>query len=113
MSWKFESSHIEEMLSSNCTWEQYADILNAKLAEWIAASPRLSGLKDRESGLWIYSEQPSVGDTHMAHIICIEPIVRDTAESLLRELIRAKGKDDSDIILSEVIVRAQRLLEKK
>ncbi len=59
----------------------------------------------------------SSGYTHTARLLCVQPIVKDTAESLLRELatyeakLTEKGFFCSDTI-SDLANRARKLLER-
>lgn len=50
--------------------------------------------------------------THTARLIAIQPIVRDTAESLLREFVACCEVDDPKLRWGELRRRANALLEK-
>lgn len=51
-------------------------------------------------------------DTHSARLLCVQPIVRDTHESVLRELVRIadSGGFKTDAYRSDLFDRARRLL---
>jgi hypothetical protein len=57
-----------------------------------------------------HARGPLDNDTHTARLICVKPIVRDSAESLLREIVDAYK---SPVTLTPFIDRARRLLESK
>lgn len=64
-----------------------------------------------EKGIWY--AKPSSNPLHTARLVCVAPIVKDTAESLLRELIKTTTKaGDLDEISAELhdILRRARLL---
>lgn len=95
-----------------------ADIANAKLKEWIASAPvvfkyegtmplRYQGATQTYD---CWTDAPEAADTTCARLICIEPIVRDTAESLLRELMDRPGYSLGSRDLDQ---RARKLLDKK
>lgn len=48
--------------------------------------------------------------THTARLVCVKPIVRDTAESLLREIVRMIDACEAD---QQLLKRARRLLGEK
>lgn len=48
-------------------------------------------------------------DTHTARLLCVQPIVKDTAESLLREFVDSDGVT----MLKQFIERAKKVLEGK
>lgn len=57
-----------------------------------------------------FSNYHSMGiDTHTARLVCIEPIVRDTAEGLLREFVEQREIRGPD----SLVERARKLLEGK
>lgn len=67
-------------------------------------------LPDMPFGGWT---QEKFGDTHTARLVLIEPIVRDTAESLLREMIadhEALLRADAGRKEWPLITRARKLL---
>lgn len=67
--------------------ERAACAANAKLKEWLEKAPVVywrGETRDRFMG--DIHEAPMFGDTHTARLVAVEPIVRDTAESLLREM---------------------------
>lgn len=77
-----------------------------------------SNLTDQHRAGWMFAE-PHVfpvssesEDTHTALLVGIRPIVRDTAESLLREMIAA-GDVVYSSALTQYLERARRLLERK
>lgn len=109
--WKFEakdfqSTHRGAMQGCRLEYLQgYADVANAKLAEWLSAAPVVySYAKDAESW-WAKREAVS---THTARLVAIEPIRRDTAESLLREMLLKFGGGCEDV--SDLLERAEKLL---
>lgn len=70
----------------------------------------------------MWHEQPGTADTHTARLLCVEPIVRDSAESLLRELVSKREKieritykpdayDNKSVF--DILDRARKLLEGK
>lgn len=87
-------------LFEHCTYESVARAIKreaqAQFKEWLERQPvvecyRLneSGLTDQHGPGWTAAE-PSTGlcrpdSTHTARLVCIEPIKKDTHESLLRE----------------------------
>ncbi len=89
--------------------EPIADAANAKLAEWLKDAPRVYGT-DIQGADW--GDKQESCDRHTARLIAIEPIVRDTAESLLREFLaevdRVGTYKEAGILISE---RARKLLE--
>lgn len=52
-------------------------------------------------------------DTHTARLLLIEPIVKDTAEGLLSELLRYRSNISTCRDLDAILDRARRLLEAK
>jgi hypothetical protein len=81
----------------------------------LESAPVVYGLRNRDR--WDFSEINTDSiDTHSARLLLIEPIVRDTAESLLRELIRTAESGDLEeqcARIGHVVTRARRLLERK
>lgn len=66
----------------------------------------------------IWKRQPTEVDTHTARLLCVQPIVWDTAESLLREFVAEstaawKNPYDMSPRLYKVIERARALLGEK
>lgn len=62
---------------------------------------------------WSHEFEIAQDSTHTARLIMIEPIQRDTAESLLRELMASYEKVSWGQRNDELIERAKRLLEGK
>lgn len=68
-------------------------VLAADLERIIKAAPvvygaeRVRGEMNREWLAPLTERNPPIGSTHTARLLCVQPIVRDTAESLLREII--------------------------
>lgn len=67
---------------------------------------------------WIYGTEQNPpdaerSDTHQALLICVEPIEKDSADDLLKDLIAAYGKRNEPMGLPDLIERARKLLEKK
>lgn len=114
-------------------WKEYDSgitmILATDVEALLAKAPTVqmqhlneSGLVDEHGPGWI-AHEPSTrmrgvgeGITHVGRVVLIEPIQKDTAESLLRELMMAhesagtyfgSGKVDS------IAMRAKKLLEQK
>jgi uncharacterized protein (DUF488 family) len=67
----------------------------------------------------VYAPNPEIGgwtrtqcqgDIHTARLVCIQPIVRDTAESLLRELAHSAADLPA---LYKLAARARKLLQTK
>lgn len=113
--WKFDPRDFADTFApSNC-----ANQANAKLAEWIASAPVVYGRDDQWSEREILpTESPESHSwqrrTHIARLICIEPIVRDSAESLLRELLTLEtGVGCEPEWLMSLANRARKLLEEK
>ncbi len=80
--WKFEPEDFRHSEFGTLNQELKAtEMANAKLKEWIEASPMISLL--HSSGKWFIPGDP-IHFTHTARLICIEPIKKDTAEDLLR-----------------------------
>ena len=69
--------------------------------------------------VWVtYEKKDDIPDSHQAYLIksSIEPIKKDTAEDVLREIVSCYGKDDEKYVLHisevwELIERARRILE--
>lgn len=108
----FKSSDFEGSLTPD-SQQNLADYCNKILAE---RGVRVSGdLQKPEASLpvcWWTIENPSGADTHTALLIDIRPIVRDTPEALLREIIR-KWDDPGCIAMNVIVERARALLAKK
>lgn len=49
------------------------------------------------------------GETHTARLVCIEPIVRDSLEQIVRDLSEW-GSEDVSHALGDLIKRARKLL---
>lgn len=76
----------------------------------LANAPMVYGSTDMtRAGMWANTVWPP--DTHTARLVCISPIVRDTAEGLLRELVGAENA--SAIHAARIIERSRKLLEGK
>lgn len=77
------------------------------------------GVKDKFTGLLNMNEQPGASDTHSALLINIEPIERDSAESLLRDIITAGSlldihtRESLEGTLKRFYDRARKLLAKE
>jgi len=85
-----------------------AEIANDKLRAWLEKAP-VVWLNDW-GGL---SDEGSPDAKRTARLVCIEPIVRDTAESLLKELVKLtyKRATFSGEQVDVVCERARKLLE--
>lgn len=60
---------------------------------------------------WGPRENGQFNDTHVGYVVAIEPIARDTAESLLKEMLLTY--DHEMKVSRDVLERARRLLERK
>jgi hypothetical protein len=70
-----------------CSFHWAARIAQAEYDKWMQGLPVVYGSKPTpHSTLW--TTKPWEGDTHRARLFDIKPIKRDTAESLLRRLLR-------------------------
>lgn len=85
----------------------------ADVEKWLEGAPVVNAYNN-DKVYW--STNNDDGDTHTARLVMIEPIVKDTAESLLREIVqdhealcRFQGKESE----WELYKRARRLLEAK
>lgn len=63
---------------------------------------------ERMKDEWSIQSHPE--DTHTARLVLVTPIVRDTAESLLRELMDIFNKAGHDGYAVELLERARKLL---
>jgi hypothetical protein len=94
-------------------------VLAADVERLLESAPVVHGLiEERSMGLALRSNlDRGPIDTHTARLLLIEPIVRDTPESLLRELIRAAEvwgfRRAVRSYRTHVVTRARRLLERK
>lgn len=108
--WRFEAGHFDALFKP----AGMAARANKLLAEWLQATGKLYGKRDPESGFWAFGEHPAQNDTHTCVPVALTPIARDTAESLLREIVTAAG--DGAFMYghakrpNELIDRARRLL---
>lgn len=100
-----ESLGLEVVPECNSDWVS-ADALERALAN----APVVYGGKIPATGLMQYDEQPGTQDTHIARLVCVQAIQKDTAESLLRELIECPAWEGPFKSLQE---RARKLLEEK
>ncbi len=94
----------------------------AEVERLLADAPVVTGREHKQNpplaiDLWCTREQAGSNEpgymppTHTAKLLCIQPIVRDTAESLLREMISAARfghRGDLDVIAT----RADQYLDK-
>jgi hypothetical protein len=86
-----------------------------QLEKLLESAPRVYGYSNTVHTIWSSTKdedaKEGVYDTHTARLLCVQPVVRDTAESLLREwqewFATTDGKCRPD--LRE---RTKRLLEK-
>lgn len=105
--WKFEPEDFDNGELSAKTFESLAIIANAKLAKWIAESPVVYSDNATNWGPPISGDI----DKYKARVIYSEPVVKDTAESLLRDMLTASRHDEAFAI--RFIDRARKLLEGK
>lgn len=90
------------------------DVIQAKDVEAFLANAPAVDVYAWPYGDKTYWRTPNLSDnegTHQARLVMIEPIVKDTAESLLRELIELRFEDQAD--LSLLRIKAKQLLEGK
>jgi hypothetical protein len=91
-------------------------VLAADVERLLESAPVVHGLIEDNDWICFSEPGPRADDTHTARLLLIEPIVRDTPESLLRELIRAARSGDLEeqcARIGRVVTRARRLLESK
>lgn len=114
--WKFTAddfNHVWAMPAQMNTTGAIASIANAKLAEWIAEAPVLTGAYGDDGELSVMSEGEPVppGCTVKFRAICIEPIVRESEERvLLRKICDAYAMSLGPTVQSDLLGRARRLL---
>ncbi len=80
----------------------------------LSAAPVVYGWTNAEINKQFWSNEPntegsSYPNSHTARLVCIEPIVRDTAESLLKELVDCT---DNKKAYCGLVDRARQLLNK-
>lgn len=77
------------------TWSDEM-ISAADLEKLLENLPVVSGYRGAIDGQWILGSKPDGegGDTHSARILLIEPIKRESAEDLLREIVESKSTVD-------------------
>jgi len=100
------------------TWPGCSVVLAENLERVLEQAPTMSSQKN-DLGLW-RALQPSPAeifkpyplDTHTARLLCIQPIVKDTAESLLREILE-RDQRQRFIYDADWEIRARKLLEGK
>lgn len=93
-------------LPEECDWVDAVD-----LEAILAAAPVVS--KEESANYWANFKSPI--HTHTARLLCVQPIVKDDAESLLKELIAIEkssrmGQVDAHKDLHALIARARNLL---
>lgn len=115
--WKFTAADFA--CHDNCP-NALAARANAKLARLLADAPTVYGFEKDSRGLSCFDGQPSGNDTHTARLLMIEPIARDTAESLWRDLISWEARNgippqDTQAITIplEYFMRARKLIYPK
>ena len=123
--WRFKPEDFEAY--GGVAWRDIAaTIANAKLAEWLAKAPVVYGFERYldSSNYDTFSEdfnsqKDPFGNikTHQARLICIKPIVHDSAENILKELVdRWKCTSYSaydGAFVTDLATRAAKILEKK
>ena len=86
---------------------------NAKLNAWLEAQPVVYGDKPAQT---YWTPERSMGDTHTARLVCIEPLVQESEErKLLRELVdnipvNNRDPDYRQVRINRCISRARKLL---
>ncbi len=93
--------------------QQVADKANALLAERgtvVYGCDDYKKYPEMKDKVWGWSEEGLGHDTHTALLIAIEPIAKDTAESLLREIVEMIGP--GVFASSDVMERARKLIRK-
>ncbi len=84
---------VRETYESCSTYLKAQVISAADVERLLADAPVVYGqIKNIDGGLskdkyWCATQIGNCGETHTAKLLCIQPIVRDTAESLLREAL--------------------------
>lgn len=81
------------------------------LEAFLAAAPKVNVWQETEYKTWHADSRTGHGETHTARLILIEPIRTETAEDLLREMVKA-AQFGSRSELDAVADRAKRLLER-
>lgn len=73
------------------------------------------GPASRPGGMWIPEANKDADSTHSARLIAIKPIVKESAEDLLREIVKRAYIDSQKQIrgVDDLINRARRLLERE
>jgi len=100
------------MLTSYPPQVKYIDAIRAADVEKLLEG----ALKVYRNSVTNWSEIHADFDTETARLIMIEPIVKDTAESLLRELVEADMTPPANEFpkkLYDILERAKRILEAK
>lgn len=94
------------------------EVIKASDLERVLSEAPVVEVYDWRYGDKAYWRTPNLGDTdgtHSALLVGIQPIVKDTAESLLREFVEkmGEGSDLSFVKMMSIRDRAKRLLEGK
>jgi hypothetical protein len=97
---------IETLYYGERQWIEAADV-----ERWLEQAPVVYGLHAGADTVWTMDKTGM--DTHMAKILLIEPIARDTAEGLLRELVDAIAPTADGPSLARLRERARKMLEGK
>lgn len=115
--WEFEADDFTSIDMIDSRSHRHAKLANTKLKEWIALAPvvyrgegaialRYKGAKQTYE---CWTGAPEAADTTCARLICIEPIVRYTADALLKELCEVGPYGYVPDALMDIIKRARKL----
>jgi hypothetical protein len=98
---------IETLYYGERQWIEAADV-----ERWLEQAPVLTGKFDgtKPGQIELHHEKYEWA-THSVRAVLIEPLVQDTAESLLREFVRRGVADEADF--HDLFTRARKLLEGK
>lgn len=90
-------------------------VLASDVEAWLQAAPVVYGHLDGDGYACAWGEGVAPDDkesTHTARLLCVEPIVRDTAEGLLRAFIAHRNEYGQWVALDALYDRARKLLAK-
>lgn len=90
-----------------------ADIANRILAERGVRMYAHLGPSARHDGTWMSEAYKDADSTHHALLVAVQPIAKDTAESLLQELVNIGAASYTCDSAKDVLKRARKVLEQK
>jgi len=91
------NARMTDMVGSLGSWfDEHIEPLNKLIDKDIA----VTGFMEHR-GNWVWSEEPSEADTHKAYLIGIEPIEKDSAEKVLRDLLDRSAHGCIDIVFGK------------